>query len=183
LWCFAGGSRCLTAPSGPRWLAVRSGRRGARRAGRRGRTPPCSYGSGFLRSGTEVKGRWRRARAKRMEDAARGRAGCCRGRPRRARGGRGVGPSEVAREAPLWCVRAALPARGCRGGPPALAGARSRDDVRVPGGRRAARVLQAPSRGRGPGAVGQARLAVSLSRSRISAAGWRSTPPRRPSRN
>jgi len=47
---------------------------------------------------------------------------------------RGVGPSEVAREAPLWCVRAALPARGCRGGPPALAGARSRDDVRVSGG-------------------------------------------------
>jgi len=51
------------------------GARGVRRAAEGGRTPPCSYGSGLLRSGTEVKGRWRRAPVKRMEDAARDRTG------------------------------------------------------------------------------------------------------------
>src|ERR1035437_5629884 len=49
-----------------------------------------------------------------MEDAARGRAGGDRGRPRRARGGRGVGPPVLAGEASLWCVPTALPARGFR---------------------------------------------------------------------
>src|SRR6266511_5557386 len=94
-----------------------------------------ALGFWLLRSGTGGKERWRRAPIEDMEEAARDRAGGDRaGGARAGRGAGRVGEAERARARSLPALPPALPGLRLGRGPPALARARSRHELRLPGG-------------------------------------------------
>ena len=108
-----------------------------------------------------MKGRWRRAQTKRMGAAAgAGEDGRRGGRGRRRRGDRGVGPPGARQRDRCPHCRRRCPGYDLGRGPAALAGAGSRHDVLLPGGRRAAGECKRARGGRRGGAVGPPRRRV-----------------------